>query len=79
MASIGKIDFILAKAQLGLEMKATKPIIILEHSIEITEGRHPIVEENLKKKNLKFTPPIDIDLQEGISCITGANMGGQNR
>lgn len=76
MASIGKIDLILAKAQLALEMGAVKPEIIQMHSIEILEGRHPIVEENLKSKGLKFTP-ININLKEGISCITGANMGGK--
>lgn len=76
MASMGKIDFILAKSQLALEMKATKPEIIDTHCIKIVEGRHPIVEKNLKSKGLKFTP-ININLKQGISCITGANMGGK--
>ena len=76
MASIGKIDLILAKAKLALEMKAIKPEILDEHYIKILEGRHPIVEENLKSKDLEFTP-ISIELSEGVSCITGANMGGK--
>ena len=76
MASVGKIDLILAKAKLALEMKAIKPEILDEHYIKILEGRHPIVEENLKSKDLEFTP-ISIELSEGVICITGANMGGK--
>lgn len=76
MASVGKIDLILAKAKLALEMKAIKPEILDEHYIKILEGRHPIVEENLKSKDLEFTP-ISIELSESVICITGANMGGK--
>ncbi len=53
-----------------------KPKITKEHSIKIVEGRHLKVEEFLKTKGLKFTP-ISIELREGVSCITGANMGGK--
>lgn len=76
MASIGKMDLILGKSKLALKMDATKPRIVDNHIINIKGGRHPIVEENLKTKGLKFTP-IDINLKAGISCITGANMGGK--
>ena len=37
MASVGKIDLILAKAKLALEMKAIKPEILDEHYIKILE------------------------------------------
>lgn len=76
MASIGKMDLILAKAKLAVELNAVKPKIVEEHYIKIIEGRHPIVEKNLKAKGLKFTP-ITIELGQGVSCITGANMGGK--
>lgn len=76
MASIGKIDLILGKAKLGLEIDGVKPEITHNHYIKILEGRHPIVEENLKSKGLKFTP-ISLELKEGTTCITGANMGGK--
>lgn len=76
MASIGKIDLTLGKAKLGLEIDGVKPEITHNHYIKILEGRHPIVEENLKSKGLKFTP-ISLELKEGTTCITGANMGGK--
>lgn len=76
MASIGKLDFVLAKAHLAIETGSIKPEILDEHSIFILEGRHPKVEEFLADKDLKFTP-ISVSLKEGVTCITGANMGGK--
>lgn len=76
IASIGKVDFILGKANLALELKAVKPKILDEHYLYIKEGRHPKVEGFLKEKGLSFTP-ITIKLKEGVTCITGANMGGK--
>ena len=76
MLSIGKLDLILAKAKYALDIDGVKPNITLEHNIKIEEGRHPKVEDFLMNKNLKFTP-ISIELKEGVTCITGANMGGK--
>jgi dsDNA-specific endonuclease/ATPase MutS2 len=76
MASIGKIDFILGKANFAIDMNGVKPQITKNHSITIIEGRHPKVEEYLNLKGLKFTP-ISLELKEGVTCITGANMGGK--
>lgn len=74
--NIGKLDLILSKAKYALSIDGVKPNIIDEHRINIVEGRHPIVEEFLRKKGLKYTP-ISISLNKGVSCITGANMGGK--
>ncbi len=76
MSSIGKMDFIMGKANLALKHKGTKPKILEEHSLYIREGRHPKVETVLKEKKLDFMP-ITIRLKEGVTCITGANMGGK--
>lgn len=76
MASIGKLDFILGKAKFAIEINGVKPRILKEHCLIIEEGRHPKVEEFLNKKELEFTP-ISVNLKEGATCITGANMGGK--
>lgn len=76
IASIGKIDFILGKAIFAIEINGIKPNIVNDHRIKIVEGRHPKIEEILKEKGLNFTP-ITIELKEGVSCITGPNMGGK--
>lgn len=76
MASIGKMDFILGKAVFAIKIDGAKPKITRKHRIKIVEGRHPKVEEFLDSKGLKFIP-ISIELKKGVSCITGANMGGK--
>lgn len=76
IASIGKIDFILAKVVFGIKIGGIIPKVSEEFSITIIEGRHPQIEELLKDKGLEYTP-ISINLKRGVACITGANMGGK--
>lgn len=76
ISSIGKMDFILGKASFGVEINGVKPNIIEDHSITIIGGRHPKVEDTLKEMGLEYTP-ITLELKEGVTCITGANMGGK--
>ncbi|WP_077369441.1 lysine 5,6-aminomutase reactivase ATPase KamC [Anaerosalibacter sp. Marseille-P3206] len=76
MASIGKLDLILGKAQYAVDINGVRPEISENHHIYIESGRHPKVEEFLRKKGLEFTP-ITIELDKGVTCITGANMGGK--
>ena len=73
---IGKIDFALAKAIHAKTHSCVCPTILSEHKIAITEGRQLVVEEILKKKGKAYLP-ISLDLQDGVTCITGANMGGK--
>ena len=76
MLAVGKLDLVLAKAKLAIDMDATKPVILDDHIISIKRGRHPKIEDLLRERDLEFTP-ISIDLKEGVACITGANMGGK--
>ena len=76
MLAVGKLDLVLAKAKLAIDMDATKPVILDDHIISIKRGRHPKIEDLLRERDLEFTP-ISINLKEGVACITGANMGGK--
>lgn len=76
ISSIGKLDLMLSKAKFAVEIDAVKPHIVDSHTLIIEEGRHPKIEETLKKKGLRFTP-ISVDFKNGVVCITGANMGGK--
>ena len=76
MLAVGKLDLVLAKAKLAIDMDAAKPVILDEHIISIKRGRHPKIEDLLRERGLFFTP-ISINLKEGVACITGANMGGK--
>lgn len=76
IANIGKLDFLLAKAVLAKDLRGVKPNIVSDHILHIKKGRHPKIEDNLNKKGLNFTP-ITVNLKEGVTVITGANMGGK--
>jgi dsDNA-specific endonuclease/ATPase MutS2 len=73
---IGELDFTLSKAVYARQRRCVRPGLIKEHRIEIEEGRHLVVEEILNQKNKEYRP-VSIRLQDGVTCITGANMGGK--
>ncbi len=73
---IGQLDFILAKAGHAAACGGIRPDIAGEHVLEITNARHLVVEGILAAKGKPFCP-ISMTLADGVSCITGANMGGK--
>ncbi|WP_206458510.1 MutS-related protein [Anaerovorax sp. IOR16] len=73
---IGNLDFVLAKAFYAQSHDCVRPTIVNEHILKIEDGRHLLVEEVLKKKHKQYCP-VSVDLGDGVSCITGANMGGK--
>lgn len=73
---IGKLDIVLAKALYAKKHNCTRPEIVSEHVVEFEDGRHLQVEDIKKKKGEEFCP-ISISLHDGVTCITGANMGGK--
>ena len=73
---IGKLDITLAKALYARKYRCVMPEIVKEHIIEFTDGRHLQVEEIVKKKGGEYCP-VSISLSQGVTCITGANMGGK--
>lgn len=73
---IGELDFTLAKAIYAKRYRCVRPELVKEHIIDIEEGRHLVVEEILNQKNKEFRP-VSLRLSDGVTCITGANMGGK--
>ena len=73
---IGRLDITLAKALLAIKRNCVMPQITKEHVVEFTDGRHLQVEEIIRKKGGEYCP-ISISLTQGVTCITGANMGGK--
>ncbi|MFA5577703.1 MAG: DNA mismatch repair protein MutS [Tissierellaceae bacterium] len=76
MGSIGRLDLLLSKVRFALEVRGVKPEITDRRIIKIEEGIHLKLEEILRAKELKFTP-ISLEIKSGVTCITGANMGGK--
>lgn len=73
---IGRLDIVLAKALFAGRHNCVMPEIVNEHVIEFTEGRHLQVEEIIRRKGGQYCP-VSISLKDGVTCITGANMGGK--
>lgn len=73
---IGALDLAIAKAEYARKHNCCVPDIVTEHEVRFTDGRHLQVEEILKKDGGQYCP-ISIELADGVTCITGANMGGK--
>ena len=73
---VGRLDYVIAKAELAVKYSLVKPEISPDHALSFKGGRHIQVEEILKSKGRSYFP-IDLNLKPGVTCITGANMGGK--
>ena len=73
---IGRLDITLAKALFAIKTNCIMPQIVEEHVVEFEEGRHLQVEEIIRKKGGEYCP-VSLSLKQGVTCITGANMGGK--
>ena len=73
---IGALDLALGKALFAVQRDCVKPEIVDEHMIKIVDGRNLQVEAILKSKDKTYCP-VSIELYDGVTCITGANMGGK--
>lgn len=69
--SLGEVDFIYARAVLADKMKAVEPRLNQDGLINLTQARHPLLQDPLV--------PIDINLGKAfnILVITGPNTGGK--
>jgi DNA mismatch repair ATPase MutS len=76
ISAIGKIDLLIAKGYLAIGTNSVKPEIAPDERLYIKNGRHIKVADTLRKQEKEFTP-ISVDLKRGVTCITGANMGGK--
>ncbi len=74
--NIGYLDLLMGKAYFSLAFQGVKPKIQEKPSLMIKEGRHIILEENLRKNEKEYMP-ISIEADSGVTLITGANMGGK--
>ncbi|MEO6914916.1 MAG: DNA mismatch repair protein MutS, partial [Chitinophagaceae bacterium] len=74
----GELDFIQAKARLGIEMQADYPVVTDKAQIHLVNAYHPLL-YLYNKKSAKPTIPVSITLDEKnrILVISGPNAGGK--
>jgi len=76
MNNLGKLDLTLAKARHAIEFNAVRPKIN-PHQLILKNMSNPFVESILSQEGKSFTK-ISLNLDTGITIITGANMGGKS-
>ena len=76
---LAEIDFIRAKALLGLEFKAGKPSFEDRQILDWFDAIHPLLQLSLAKHGKKAIPlEIELTPQQRILLISGPNAGGKS-
>lgn len=76
---LGKIDAIMAKAKLAIDLEACVPHIANRQEVELIQARHPLLSISSKTSG-KEVIPLHISLNESqrIIVISGPNAGGKS-
>ncbi|CAG5086982.1 DNA mismatch repair protein MutS [Parvicella tangerina] len=76
---IAQLDCLLSFAKLAVENSYTKPVITNSKIIDIKEGRHPVIEQNLPIGEEYIANDVYLDEEnQQIIMITGPNMSGKS-
>lgn len=76
---LGEIDFLMAKANVALDIIAGMPILSSDMEMNIRKARHPLLEKALKKENKQIVPlTISLSDKKRILMISGPNAGGKS-
>ena len=73
---MGALDLALARAIYAMKHDLTKPEVVEEHVISFEDGRNLQVEDIIREKGKTFCPS-SLSLADGVTMITGGNMGGK--
>ncbi|MFI3266332.1 MAG: Smr/MutS family protein [Rikenellaceae bacterium] len=73
------IDMLVAKARFSIDNRYACPIIEREPMINIRKGRHPLLEQTLKRDGAEVVPlDVALDKSNRILVISGPNAGGKS-
>lgn len=74
--SLGELDWMLAKVEHACKFQCQPALRVDTNLIQIKGGRHLLVEAEVEERGSVYTP-IDVELNQGVTVITGSNMGGK--
>ena len=76
---IAQLDCLSGFAQLALTNNYSKPLLTDDTTLEITEGRHPVIEKQLPLGESYITNDVILNREEQqLIMITGPNMSGKS-
>ncbi|MBO0856937.1 MAG: endonuclease MutS2 [Chloracidobacterium sp.] len=76
--AVGRIDFIAAKARLGISQNAIEPRINDAGRFALKNARHPLLEASLKAQGARIVPiSMDLDSERRVMVVSGPNAGGK--
>jgi DNA mismatch repair protein MutS2 len=76
--AVAELDFVGAKAVFLQKFNCVVPIIDTGGKLELTEARHPLLEENLRASGGAVVPvSFALDMDHPVMVISGANAGGK--
>jgi DNA mismatch repair protein MutS len=73
---ISELDMLVAFSTVSMNNRYIKPILIEDRVIEITDGRHPVVE--VINEEIFVENSINMNIEDQILLITGPNMSGKS-
>ena len=76
-SNLSYLDVIISFAMTAVKNSYVKPIFNDENRLNITEGRHPVVEKLIGEENF-VKNSINLDDKERIIILTGPNMAGKS-
>src|ERR1043166_1474015 len=76
--AVAELDFVAAKAALAARLRAVEPTIDEENTLELSDARHPLLEENLREQGAEVVPvSLRLEPARPVMVISGANAGGK--
>ena len=76
-ALTGRLDCLLSFTRVAQEHKYARPVVDDSLTLEITEGRHPVIERQLPPGEPYISNSVTLDNSSSqIMMITGPNMSG---
>ena len=76
---LGEIDFLMAKANVALDIIAGMPVISDNGELNLRKARHPFLEKALKREKKEIVPlTVTLTPKKHILLISGPNAGGKS-
>jgi DNA mismatch repair protein MutS2 len=72
------LEVVFGKARFGREFDCARPTISKGTLVSLIKARHPLLEDNLRRENVRITPvSLDLDGNRRVLVISGPNAGGK--